>query len=171
MGNKKCLVSILNRDKYIIEDFTFIKEHEYNVSISISSAITAYSRMFNSNFKNSKDFTLYYSDTDSIYINKELSNEFIGQELGQFKLENVFKDAIFLAPKVYAGITEDDDFIVKIKGLSHKTINSDVTFDKLLTLLNRNKSLVFNQIKSYKNLIILLFKGILYFVFHNKNFF
>lgn len=54
--------------------------------------------MHMSQYKNSTEYTIYYSDTDSIYISKELGKRHIGNELGEFKLEYVFNDAIFLAP-------------------------------------------------------------------------
>lgn len=69
----------------------------HNVNISIAAAITAYGRIHMSQFKNSKDFILYYSDTDSAYISKPLDPKFIGSGLGLMKLEHICKDAIFLA--------------------------------------------------------------------------
>src|SRR6267142_159046 len=48
------------------------------------------------------DIILYYSDTDSIYIDKPLPPEMVdSKSLGKMKLENVLTKAIFLAPKVY----------------------------------------------------------------------
>src|SRR6266404_5869660 len=49
--------------------------------------------------KNNNDFNLFYFDTDSIYIDKKLKNKYVGKDLGQLKLENIFKEASFLAPK------------------------------------------------------------------------
>lgn len=40
----------------------------HNISIGIAAAITAYARIFMSQFKNNPNFNLYYSDTDSAYI-------------------------------------------------------------------------------------------------------
>lgn len=49
---------------------------ESKVSISIASAVTSYARVYMSNFK--KDgFNLYYTDTDSIYIDDTLPAEMI----------------------------------------------------------------------------------------------
>ena len=45
-------------------------ETHSNISIGIASAITAYSRIHMTQFKNNSDYNLYYSDTDSIYIDK-----------------------------------------------------------------------------------------------------
>ena len=151
LSDNLVLISMLDNNKYLNYN-TDINDSDFNISIGIASSITAYSRIFMSQFKNRDDFILYYSDTDSIYISGILDPKLVGNKLGQFKLENTFKDALFLAPKVYAGITTDDKLIVKIKGLTKSVINNDVTFDKLLLLLNKDKSLVFNQIKSQRSL-------------------
>ena len=45
----------------------------HNINIEIASPITAYARIHMSQFKNNKKYKLFYSDTDSIYINKKLS--------------------------------------------------------------------------------------------------
>jgi DNA polymerase elongation subunit (family B) len=73
-----------------------------------------------SQFKNNPNFNLYYSDTDSIYIDKPLPDDLVNSKvLGLMKLENVCTKAIFLAPKVYYLETEDGNVIYKVKGLSH----------------------------------------------------
>jgi hypothetical protein len=48
-----------------------------NINIAIASAVTAYGRIHMSQFKDPKfmskyDYNLYYSDTDSIYIDRPL---------------------------------------------------------------------------------------------------
>jgi len=40
-----------------------------------------------SQFKNNNNFNLYYNDTDSAYIDKQLDSKLIGKELGLMKLE------------------------------------------------------------------------------------
>ena len=101
-----------------------------NVSISVASSITAYARIFMSKFKNNPKYKIFYTDTDSLYTDKPLDPELIGNKLGQFKLENVFDEAVFLAPKVYGGITEEGEEITKVKGYKNK-----VSFKDLKTLL------------------------------------
>jgi hypothetical protein len=65
-----------------------------------------------SQFKNNPNFILYYSDTDSIYINKPLLGHMISDKiLGKMKLEYILEDAIFLAPKMYCLKTIDDKII------------------------------------------------------------
>jgi hypothetical protein len=105
----------------------------HNVSVAVASAITAYARIHMSQFKNNPDFTLYYTDTDSIYINKALPDYMISNTiLGQMKLENVLTKAIFLAPKMYYLETIDGKVIYKVKGLSHDIEITRKDFENLL---------------------------------------
>jgi spore cortex formation protein SpoVR/YcgB (stage V sporulation) len=74
----------------------------HNVNIAIAAAITAYARMHMSQFKNNPNFKLYYTDTDSAYIDRALPDYMVSNtELGKLKLENICNKAIFLAPKFY----------------------------------------------------------------------
>jgi DNA polymerase type B, organellar and viral len=138
--NGKELISfykpILNLDK---------ENKKCNISVVISAAVTAYSRIYMSQFKNNKDYTLFYSDTDSIDINKPLSDSFIGKEIGLMKLEHIFDEAVYLAPKVYGGKTNEYD-IVKAKG-----VKVPIPFSKLKPLLYKNTKLQISQEKWYKN--------------------
>ena len=79
---------------------------DHKVSIGISSAVTAYSRVFMSQFKNNDKFNLYYTDTDSIFVDKELDSSLVSNELGKFKLEYEIKEGVFLGPKIYSIITK-----------------------------------------------------------------
>jgi len=78
-----------------------------DVSIGISAATTAYSRILMSLFKNREDIKIYYTDTDSIVVNispeelLELFPGIIGPEIGQLKLEHIIEKAVFLSPKCY----------------------------------------------------------------------
>lgn len=103
------------------------------INVSIAAAITGYSRIFMSLFKNNPKFKLYYSDTDSAFIEGNLEDiypELVGIKLGQLKPEYDFKEACFLAPKVYGGITIEGNSIVKAKGIS-----SFIPYSELKTLL------------------------------------
>ena len=149
LSNSLLLISYIDNNKY--SDLS-VDPFEPNISIGIASAITAYSRMIMSKFKNRSEFKLFYSDTDSVYVSGNFPEEYIGIELGKFKLENTFTDIVFLAPKVYAGITLDNKLIVKIKGLTRSIVNNDISLDMLSSLLQKDASLSFNQIKQYKSL-------------------
>lgn len=118
-----------------------------NVSISISSAITAYARVYMSKWKNIDGLIIYYTDTDSLYTNKPLDPKYMGSKLGMFKLENVFDRAVFVAPKVYGGITESGEEITKVKGFKNT-----ISFYDLEKLLYKNSSLELNQEKWFKSI-------------------
>jgi len=121
-----------------------IKE-THNTNVAMASAITAYARIHMSQFKNNNDFNLYYSDTDSIYIDKPLSDSLVSNKiLGLMKLENSIEKAIFLSPKVYCLETIDGDIIYKVKGLSHKI---ELTMNDFDNLLIKETSLIKKQIK------------------------
>ena len=65
-------------------------------NIAIASAITSYARISMIPFK--LDEGVCYTDTDSIFTGEVLPSEYVGNELGQFKLEHKFDEAVFLAP-------------------------------------------------------------------------
>ena len=99
-----------------------------------------------SKFKNMKDLSIYYTDTDSIDIDKPLDPKYVGSGLGKFKLENIFSKAIFLAPKVYGGITSEGEELVKVKGLKNP-----IKFDSLTSLLDKDSQLEITQDKWHRD--------------------
>jgi hypothetical protein len=122
----------------------------HNTSIAIASAITAYARIHMSQFKNNLDYNLYYSDTDSIYIDKPLDDSLVNSKvLGLMKLENIIDKAIFLAPKVYCLELENGDIVYKVKGLSH---DINLTLDDFTNLLNKDSLLQKYQVKWRKHI-------------------
>lgn len=70
MDSQVNLVSYLDKSKY--EGLEIDIKHEYNVSIGIASAISAYARVHMSQFKNNPKYILFYTDTDSIYVSEPL---------------------------------------------------------------------------------------------------
>jgi hypothetical protein len=105
----------------------------HNINVGIASAITAYSRIHMSQFKNNPNFNLYYSDTDSGFFDKPLPDHLVDSKaLGKMKLENVLSKAIFLAPKVYYLETDDGKIIYKVKGLKHEIELTKNDFEQLL---------------------------------------
>jgi hypothetical protein len=139
----------LNNGKELISFFDDINNNNdksLNISIPISLAVTAYSRIFMSQFKNNPEYILYYSDTDSLDINKTLATEFVGNELGKLKLEHIFDEAVFLSPKVYGGKTSNYEY-VKIKGLKNP-----ISFNELSTLLIKDNKIIIEQDKWFKDI-------------------
>lgn len=132
-----------------IVDLKYNEEQNYyhglDVNIAIASAITSHARVVMSAYKNSNLFTLYYSDTDSIVIDRPLPEGLVGAMMGQMKLEYVIQKAVFLAPKVYGLITEDGREIIKIKGISSQAIRDNgIGFGELSELLLEDTSRVYN---------------------------
>ncbi len=140
--------NILITYKSNIED-EGVMDIEYNNSICIASAITAYSRVFMCIFKNNPDFILYYGDTDSGFIEGKLPDSMVGKELGQFKLEKTYKEIVFLGPKIYSGITDDGKTITKIKGFKN---SKDLSFEEMKSLLVEDSKLELNHTKWFRTL-------------------
>jgi hypothetical protein len=148
LNNNKILISYFDIN---IKDNIMLSNETYsNISIGIASAINAYARIHMTQFKNNINYNLYYTDTDSIYIEKILPSKFIGKELGKIKLEYNFIEGTFLAPKVYGGLYLDNNLIksiTKIKGFKNK-----IDYLELKSLLNKDKSLSLHQEKWFKDL-------------------
>lgn len=123
--------------------------HGTEVNIAIASAVTASARIFMSFLKNNPDYKLYYTDTDSYFTNKPLPDYLLGNNFGQFKLENVISKAVFLAPKVYGFITIEGKEVIKVKGLNK---DIELTFNDLEALLIKDSSRVFKQEKWFKSI-------------------
>ena len=130
----------------------------HNVSIGIASAITAYSRIHMSQFKNNPKINLYYTDTDSIYTDSDIDESFISDTiLGKLKIEHVCKKAIFLSPKVYCLETIDKEFIYKVKGLKHEIELTLNDFEQLLykdSIIKKSQSKWFRKLSEAKIEII-----------------
>jgi hypothetical protein len=73
----------------------------------------------------------------------------IGKELGKFKLENIFKEIVFLGPKMYAGITTDGKYICKIKEYKNAL---EIPFSTMKSLLNKDVSLKLEHVKWFRNI-------------------
>lgn len=158
--NIDSIKNIIELDEYVLiqyrsniqDDKTFINSlfETHNINIAIASAITAYARIHMSQFKNNHDYNIYYSDTDSIYIDKPLNDKLISKtELGLMKLEYICEKAIFIAPKVYCLLTNEGLLIYKVKGLSSKI---KLTLRDFENLLLKDSKLEKNQEKWFKNL-------------------
>jgi len=89
------------------------------------------------------NYDVYYTDTDSLFIKGKLDPKFIGDIIGQFKLEGVYDEVVFLAPKVRGSINSEGEE-TRVKGLK-----CPVTFPQLKSLLYKDKSLEVAQEKFY----------------------
>jgi len=72
---------------------------------------------------------LIYTDTDSCVMSKPVMRT--GDGLGEWKLEGVIEDSVFIRPKFYKYVENDGTEIFKVKGVPGKYINKD-TFNSLV---------------------------------------
>jgi DNA polymerase type B, organellar and viral len=148
--------SSIKLGEYYLIEFAYDKnqiENEqttHNISIGVASAITAYARIEMSQFKNNSDINLYYTDTDSVYVDKPLPDHLIDSKiLGKLKLENICTKAIFLSPKVYCLLTDSGKFIYKVKGLKHDV---PITLNEFKLLLGKDAFVTKHQTKWFRSL-------------------
>lgn len=139
----------VSRFQYSDETDTY---HGTEVNVGIASAVTAGGRMWMTNVKNKPNVKLFYSDTDSAIVDTPLDDHMVGPHLGQFKLEHEITHAVFLAPKVYAFKTVDEQEIVKIKGLSKGATGqeTELNLSNFVNLLVEDSSRQFTQEKWFK---------------------
>lgn len=100
-------------------------KHEFAASVDIetvvhiASAVTPLSRVFMYDFKNLKGSKCYYTDTDSLYLEKPLDDKYVCKDFGQFKLECKVKEAKFISSKVYEVVDENGYRKTVFKGLKY----------------------------------------------------
>jgi hypothetical protein len=130
---------VINDRKIIFEynDKNTKNDNDYGKLVRFSSYIAARSRVTLSEaMRNIGHEHIYYIDTDSIFTDKELGEEFISTKLGKWKVDKPnIQEGIFIAPKTYYLKYKDDDNnikkIFKAKGLD-KDRMTDKDFKKLL---------------------------------------
>jgi hypothetical protein len=133
----------------IYNEFSSNYKYQFNKvksNIAIASAITSYARIYMQNFKLLPNTVLYYTDTDSIIINKPLNLQYLSKEIGLMKLENEIKEIYILAPKVYAYINKENKEIIKASGFPSK----DIKFKDFKDIYNNkktNKKINYNQLQ------------------------
>ena len=136
------VVTCLNNSKYESRPDNIIKN--FNGSICHAALITASARveMYNTiKLLTDLGIKVFYMDTDSLFTDKPIPEYLVdATKLGKYKLENIYKEAVFLAPKVYGGILNNGTEIIKVKGLKY---NNELTFESLKSLLNKDASLNF----------------------------
>ena len=127
LDNGYNLIEFLSTKDKSLDDSNTI----YNISISIASAITSYSRLEMAKWLADTNLNIWYMDTDSIITDSTLPSD---NELGGLKLENQYKEAVFLAPKVYGGITtENFSFTIQLRVIRFELMISTWKVDAIPT--------------------------------------
>lgn len=146
LGNGKELLSYFNNSS---KKYEINKPTDKTLSIPIALAITAQARIHMSALKKiatDQNLSIYYMDTDSLALSGELDSKFIGTGLGKLKLEHVFNEVVYLAPKVYAGKANDYEY-TRAKG-----VKDSISYSDIKPLLVKGESIKINQDKWYKNI-------------------
>jgi hypothetical protein len=153
--NEKLRRIYSKEDKLIQLETNFKKERGVVSAVQISCAIAAYARLSINPFKNMISNKLYYSDTDSLVLENKLSENIVGKELGQWKLEAIIKKGIFIRPKLYSYYKEDGSLKKVASGVDSKKL----TYEDYEAMANGN-SVTVNETKmsiNWENLKIITF--------------
>lgn len=110
-----------------------------NISVGISAAISAWSRIKMTEYLTKYSNNMLYVDTDGIKMDTELDPKYVGRDLGLMKDEGSFTEGIFISPKVY-GIINKKEAISKVKGFS-----GTITYWLLKTLIYGSKLSLSNE--------------------------
>lgn len=124
------LVTLLLNDNWILENqgvqglIKHLTNLGNNTNVAIAAAVTAHSRIIINQYKLDAlklGLKIFYSDTDSLILDGALPENWIhSATLGKLKLEHIFKEGIFVMPKVYYLEKEDGTIVSKVKGFPGK---------------------------------------------------
>lgn len=155
--HNKCIkITDITKIDEDIEIISYVKNKEFeedgmtheSINVAIASSITSYARIKMSEIKTQYSTHIYYSDTDSVDLDIELPTKYVSNNLGDYKFENKFKNVVYIAPKVYAAITENGKEFIKVKGLKEP-----VNYNEIASVINERSKLVKLQEKWYKNIV------------------
>nr|YP_010165715.1 hypothetical protein K8L25_mgp05 [Lactarius trivialis]QRN74287.1 hypothetical protein [Lactarius trivialis] len=120
-------------------------------NVAIAAAVTAYARIEMIQYKVLPNIKLYYTDTDSIFVDKDLPSNLIGDDLGQMKDElggGLIGKAYFLGIKKYGYIDQN--------GLVHSVFSgverNSLTWDEIERIADGNIIEKNSPAKFYKNI-------------------
>ena len=134
-------------DSHYLVGFKNLSNHVLT-NIAVGLAVTSYSRIIMSQFKNKENLTLFYSDTDSLFVDNYLPESVVdNKKLGLYKLEAEYFIFIAIGPKVYGAMDIFGNEYTKVKGFKDK-INLEI----LESLLDKDKSHNLTQEKWFKSM-------------------
>jgi hypothetical protein len=135
-------------DENLLKDINSILETDFkkyetpiNSNVAIASAITARAQMIMMDYKNNPDYDIYYTDTDSIFTNKPLPNDLIGDDIGEMKNETLDKFGVdFIDEACFIGIKKYGLSVTDQGGIKHSLSTfagvekNTLTFDEVLRI-------------------------------------
>lgn len=113
-------------------------ERSVKSNVAIAAAVTGYAQIEMIKYKTIPGISVYYTDTDSIFIDKPLPSNMEGKELGQMKNElgfgNKIDKAIFLGSKKYGYVTGNTE-----KSVFAGAKRDSIPFDEIKSISLGNK--------------------------------
>lgn len=132
----------------ILNPFSKVKSN-----VAIAAAVTSYARIEMIELKMlliKLDIKLYYTDTDSFFVDKELPQYLIGKDLGQLKDElngGIIKKAYFLGIKKYGYIDNNDKVHSTFSGIERNSL----TWNEIEQIANGFTIVKDSPIRFFKN--------------------
>jgi len=154
----------LKRDNYIdshtynLQLSKMNKSNFFNVAIQLASSITSYARIEMHKYKVNQNYSVFYSDTDSLFTDRPLPDSVVSEkDIGKFRLEGKVKEAFFVAPKLYSVLYEDGRKLIKAKGVNKGKVDEHDIKDLLFSTkshidLMLNKNIKNTEKRSIKNI-------------------
>lgn len=141
--NLKDPINSLNFDNFNSYERDFINwviknslnKYSGSSPVHLASAITAISRKEVAYVLHKYSKHLYYTDTDSVYLDCELEESLVSSnKIGLWKQENTIEKAVFLNPKTYAFIDKNQRSTVKSKGALKKYISFNDIYNSYINI-------------------------------------
>jgi hypothetical protein len=124
-----------------------------DVSVATAAMITSYARIYMNKIKLEvlkNGGKIYYSDTDSLVIDKTYFNpNWISEEIGLFKVEHLIKEAYFISNKTYCLVLLNENLIIKNKGI----INTSLNIEEFKTMYWNKSNIITTKSNSLTNYI------------------
>ena len=150
-------INSVDKIVFMDEELGFIEvpadvKSEY-IQVQIASYVTSYARLLLLDALRHADEKgeVYYCDTDSIVTDTPFDDSMVdGKKLGFWDCENTPVAGLFLRPKVYAEIMQDNKVNKKFKGVSRDT-QKQLSFDDYENLLTELQEMKKESILVEKN--------------------
>lgn len=162
-----CFVTKMNVDfTDVVKTYTEVNKDvtTTGVCVAVSAAVTAYARIYMNKIKLDilkRGGYIYYQCLCSIVTNVPLPSQYVGDRLGQFKLEHTAIKGIFITNKTYLIKDSMGGVVSKIKGVNTKPTEEqfeELLSGKSISILRRQslRSLVegYTKINLEKNITI-----------------
>ena len=137
-----------NTNLELISNFRSVKSN-----VAIAAAVTSYARIEMMKLKTlltSLGIKIYYTDTDSLFTDKEIPSFLIGKDLGLLKDElngGVIKKAYFLGIKKYGYIDDNDNVHSVFSGIERNSLS----WNEIESIANGFTIIKESSIRFYKN--------------------